>query len=208
MLPAIPSALVACSASSPPRRAAAAVAPKIPQIAVGWKPRLWKAPGVAMPILVTISFPATIAVSSSRPLAPRASASAAAAGTTTVLTCATESECVSSKSRPWQSIAFAKAAFGAGRRASSPITDASAVPPSSVIVSRPSPAIPSPCAASPQPITSSTCSFAASTTSAGTASRSSSSANRGEPFRCGRHHVLHSSSVPGKLRFACGAVRL
>ena len=47
----------------------------------------------------------------------------AAAGTTTVDTCATESECVSSKSSPWQSIAFAKAAFGAGsagRRARSP----------------------------------------------------------------------------------------
>ena len=35
----------------------------------------------------------------------------------TVETWLTESECVSSKSRPWQSIALAKAAFGAGEAA-------------------------------------------------------------------------------------------
>ena len=75
---------------------AAAVPPKIPQIAVGWNPRLWKAPDAAMPTRVTISFPATIAVSSSRPSTPSASPTAPATGTTTVLTWATESECVSS----------------------------------------------------------------------------------------------------------------
>ena len=47
---------------------------------------------------------------SSRPPPPAATA----AGQTTTLTCAIESECVSSKSSPWQSIAFAKAAFAAG----------------------------------------------------------------------------------------------
>ena len=62
MLPAMPSALAASAVARPPRCAAAAVAPKIPQIAVGWKPRSWKAPGVAMPTRVTISLPATIAV--------------------------------------------------------------------------------------------------------------------------------------------------
>jgi hypothetical protein len=30
----------------------------------------------------------------------------------------------------------------------------------------------------------------------------------GEPFRCGGHHTLHSSPVPGKLRSASGAERL
>ena len=157
---------------------------------------------------MTISLPATIAVSSSRPDAPRASAAAAAAGTTTVLTCATESECVSSKSSPWQSIAFANAAFGAGSPSSSPITDASGSPPSSAIAVRPSPAIPSPWAASPQPSTSSTCSFAASTTSSGHRVELELERERREPFRCGCHHTLHSSPVPGKLRSASGAVRL
>ena len=41
-------------------------------------------------------------------------------GPVTVVTWLTESECVSSKSRPWQSIAFAKAAFGPGRRVLQP----------------------------------------------------------------------------------------
>jgi hypothetical protein len=39
MLPAMPSALAVSPTESPLRRAAAAVAPKMPQIAVGWKPR-------------------------------------------------------------------------------------------------------------------------------------------------------------------------
>ena len=43
---------------------------------------------------------------------------ASEAGQVTTLTCATESECVSSKSRPWQTIALAKAALAAGRPAS------------------------------------------------------------------------------------------
>ena len=46
----------------------------------------------------------------------------------TVETWLTESECVSSKSSPWQSIALANAAFGAGSAASSPITVACASP--------------------------------------------------------------------------------
>ena len=45
-------------------------------------------------------------------------AAASAAGQVTVETWLTESECVSSKSSPWQSIAFANAAFGAGSRRS------------------------------------------------------------------------------------------
>ena len=73
-----------------------------------------------MPTRVTTSFPATIAVSSSRPPAPSASAAAAAAGQVTTLTCAIESEWVSSKSRPWQSIALAKAALGAGSACGKP----------------------------------------------------------------------------------------
>ena len=161
-----------------------------------------------MPIRVTISLPATIAVSSSRPLAPRASASAAAAGTTTVLTCETESECVSSKSRPWQSIAFANAAFGAGRPRVEP--DHGRLRPAAELGHRLAAL-----AGDPQPV------------------RGQAAADHVEhvqlrrldhlvrdrvevelqrecrkPFRCSRHHTLHSSSVPGKLRFACGAVRL
>ena len=77
-----------------------------------------------MPTRVTTSLPPTIAASTSRPPAPAASPAASAVGQTTTLTCATESECVSSKSRPWQSIAFAKAAFAAGSAPSSPITEA------------------------------------------------------------------------------------
>ena len=106
--------------SAPVMLAAAATPPKMPQIAVGWNPLAWKAPEAAMPTRVTTSFPATIAVSSSRPPAPSASAAAAAAGQTTTLTWAIESEWVSSKSRPWQSIALAKAALGAGSACGKP----------------------------------------------------------------------------------------
>jgi hypothetical protein len=42
----------------------------MPQIAVGWKPRLWNRPEAAIPILITTSLAATIAVSTSRPSAP------------------------------------------------------------------------------------------------------------------------------------------
>ena len=73
----MPSALAVLRASQPARRIAAAVPPKMPQMAVGWKPRLWNAPDAAMPTRVTISLPATIAASSSRPSAPSASPTAA-----------------------------------------------------------------------------------------------------------------------------------
>ena len=73
----MPSALARRRASQPARRIAAAVPPKMPQIAVGWKPRLWNAPDAAMPTRVTISFPATIAVSSACPSTPSASPTAA-----------------------------------------------------------------------------------------------------------------------------------
>ena len=142
----------------------------MPQTAVGWKPRVWNRPEAAMPTRTTTSLPATIAVSTSRPLAPTASPAASDAGVTTAETWLTESECVSSKSSPWQSIAFAKAAFAAGRPLSSPITVACGSPPSSAIVARPSPATPVACAASPQPSVSSTCCFACSRTSAGMSS--------------------------------------
>ncbi len=92
----MPSADAVVSAPAPSSRAAAAVPPKIPQIAVGWKPRSWKRPGAAMPTRVTTSLPATIAASRSAPEEPWASAVASAAGQTTTLTCETESECVSS----------------------------------------------------------------------------------------------------------------
>src|SRR5262249_51715605 len=122
--PAIPSALAVDGASTPASRDAAVAAPKMPQLAVGWDPRAGEAPDAGIPTLVTPSLPPTIAVSPSRPLAPFASPAAIDAGVTTTLTWATESECVSSKSSPWQTIAFANAAFAAGRAASSPITDA------------------------------------------------------------------------------------
>ena len=94
--PAMPSALVVIVASTRPRRETVATPPKIPQIAVGWKPRAWKAPGAAMPTRQTTSLPATIAVSVSRPLAPSDSAAESAVGQITVETWLTESECVSS----------------------------------------------------------------------------------------------------------------
>ena len=68
--PAIPSARVAVSASKPASRETAAAAPKTPQIAVGWKPRPWNAPGSAIPTRQTTSLPATIAASTSRPPTP------------------------------------------------------------------------------------------------------------------------------------------
>ncbi len=92
----MPSALVVTAASSPVTRATAATPPKIPQIAVGWKPRAWNAPGAAMPTRHTTSLPATMAASVSRPLAPACSAAASAAGAITVETWLTDSECVSS----------------------------------------------------------------------------------------------------------------
>ena len=73
-----------------------------------------------------------------------ASPAASAAGAITVETWLTESEWVSSKSSPWQSIAFANAAFAAGIRVRGRSRSLSPAPPSSAIVARPSPAIPLP----------------------------------------------------------------
>ena len=56
------------SGSSPPSLATAATPPKMPQIAVGWKPRWWKRPEAAMPTRMTVSLPAMIAVRTSRPV--------------------------------------------------------------------------------------------------------------------------------------------
>ncbi len=150
MLPAIPSARVVRAASSPRSRHTAAVAPKMPTTAVGCSPRSWKALGAAMPIRATISLPATIAVSSSRPLAPHASAAATAAGQTTTLMWQVQPACVSSKSSVWHATAFANAAFAAGMPSRWPITDACGSPPSSAIVTRPSMPRPYPSAASPR----------------------------------------------------------
>src|SRR5439155_4843902 len=136
----------------------------------------------AIPTRVTTSLPPTIAASSSRPVAPCASPAASAAGQTTTLTWETESECVSSKSSPWQSIAFAKAAFAAGSPPSRPITEAWSSPPSSAIAVRPSAAIPSACAARPQPSVSRRWSLAAPTTSEGISSNSSEVVNSARPF--------------------------
>ena len=208
MLPAIPNALAASATDSPRRRAAAAVAPKMPQIAVGWKPRRWNSPGVAIPIRVTISLPATIAARSSRPGAACDSAAADAAGTTTVLTCATESECVSSKSSPWQSIAFANAAFGAGSPAARPITDASGSPPSSAIAVRPSAGDPEPMRGEAAPEHVERVQLCRSEHLVGHRLELELERERREPFRCRCHQTLHSSAVPGKLRFASGAPRL
>ena len=94
--PAIPSALVVTAGSTRPSRLTDATAPKIPQIAVGWKPRAWNAPDAAIPTRQTTSLPATIAASASRPLAPSRSAAAKDAGAITVETWLTESEWVSS----------------------------------------------------------------------------------------------------------------
>jgi len=174
MEPAMPSALAAVGVSAPVSRAVAQAAPKMPQIAVGWKPRAWNRPEAAPPSRVIASFPATIAARTSLPGRPLASPIASAAGQVTVETWLTESECVSSKSSPWQSIAFANAAFGAGSRSSRPITVARGSPRSSAIACRPSVATPVACAASPQPSVSSRWSFAAWRTSSGTSSRRSS----------------------------------
>src|ERR1700680_549540 len=69
----MPRALAVASTEAPPSRQAAATPPKIPQIAVGWKPRAWKAPEAAIPTRVTTSLPATIAAKSSGAAAAPAS---------------------------------------------------------------------------------------------------------------------------------------
>src|SRR5579859_4685850 len=201
----MPRALAVVAVSRPVRRAAAAVAPKMPQIAVGWKPRAWNLPEAAVPSRVIASLPATIPASTSGPASPRAWPTASAAGQVTVEMCETESECVSSKSSPWQSIAFAKAAFGPGSCASSPITVACASPPSSAIACRPSVAVPVAWAARPQPSVSSRWSFAWCATSSGTSSSASVVANSASrsaavmshrPFRVGSWKcVLHLGGV-------------
>ncbi len=67
-----------------------------------------------MPSRVMTSEAPTIAASTSLPGNACASPTASEAGQVTVETWLTESECVSSKSSPWQSIAFANAALTAG----------------------------------------------------------------------------------------------
>ena len=208
MLPAIPSALVARSASSPPSRAAAAVAPKIPQIAVGWKPRLWKAPGVAMPIRVTISFPAMIAVSSSRPLAPRASASAAAGGhdhgahvRDRVGVRVVEVEPVAEhrvrERRVRRRQACVEPDHGRFRRAAELGHRLAA------LARDPEPVGGEPAADHVEHVQLRRLDHLVRDRVEVELQRELRKA-----LRCRRHHVLHSSSVPGKLRSACGAVRL
>ena len=107
----------------------------------------------------------------------------------------TESECVSSKSSPWQSIAFAKAAFAAGSRARVPITVACASPPSSAIVVRPSVATPPACAASPQPSVSRRWSFASARTSSGMSSSVSVALHRRFPWLQSASCLLVSGRV-------------
>ncbi len=80
----MPSALAVVAVSRPVRRAAAQVAPKIPQIAVGWKPRAWNLPEAAVPIRVITSLPATMAASTSAPASSCACPTASEAGQTTV----------------------------------------------------------------------------------------------------------------------------
>ena len=71
MLPAIPSAWRVVAASRPADASRpTAVAPNTPQMAVGWKPHAWKSGPATMPRRVTTSLPATIAASSSAPVAP------------------------------------------------------------------------------------------------------------------------------------------
>ena len=178
--------------ASPPRRAAAAVAPKIPQIAVGWKPRLWNAPGAAMPTRVTISLPA---IDRRQQLA---TARAARLGERERrrhdhgrhVRRPTRSACRRSRARGRASRSRRRRSAPAGR-SSSPITDASGSPPSSDIAVRPSAPIPRPCAARPQPRTSSTCSFAASTTGGGTVVEVELERPGCEPL--GGLHTVHSS---------------
>src|SRR5262249_50671273 len=132
---------------------------------------------------------------------------AKAAGAITVEMCEPESECVSSKSRPWHVIAFANAAFAAGRRSARPITVACASPPSSRIVARPSVPLPVACPASPQPSTSRMWSLACSTTSTGTSSRSSEVA---KPAIVSAAVMSHRPVVVGtgkrSLNFGCAAL--
>jgi hypothetical protein len=156
-----------------------------------------------MPSRVTTSFAPTIAASTSAPPSPCASPTASAAGQVTVETWLTESECVSSKSSPWHSIAFANAAFGAGSRASVAITVDCASPPSSDMACRPSPATPVACAARPHPIVSKRCSFAWWATSLGTSSRVSVVANSAS-FSAA---FMFTPSILGRFRGRCPAPR-
>jgi hypothetical protein len=63
---------------------------------VAWKPRRWNSPSAAAPIRATASHPATYAVTSSRPAAPVAAATAIAAGATTAVMWQIDGGCVSS----------------------------------------------------------------------------------------------------------------
>ena len=115
---------------------------------------------------------------------------------------------MSSKSSPWQSIAFANAAFGAGSAPSSPITDACGSPPSSAIAVRPSPAIPEPVRGEAAADRVEEVQLRRLDDVVRDVVEVELERERGEPLRCGCHHTLHSSSVPGKLRSASGASRL
>ncbi len=132
----MPSAHVVRTASSDSSRAAATVAPKTPHTPVAWKPRRWNSPSAAAPRRATASQPATYAVTSSRPLAPVARATASAAGATTVVMWQIDPGWVSSKSSACMSVPLARAAPLAGTRARAPMRSASAVPPAASTTAR------------------------------------------------------------------------
>ncbi|OGK94761.1 MAG: hypothetical protein A2X50_09250 [Candidatus Rokubacteria bacterium GWF2_70_14] len=119
-LPQSPSALTSAPSGSPARRAATAAQANVPQSAVGWKPRSWKAPGAAPARRQPSSRPTTSASSMERPSAPAASPAASAAASAGALAWYTASTCVSSKSRPWARVPFTSAAEAAGSRVPNP----------------------------------------------------------------------------------------
>ena len=177
-LPQMPKACTSWSSGSLNSRPAAAAAAKLPVIAVGWKCRACSAPGTASPMRHITSTAAISASSRAGPPAPLASPTASAAVTATQPVWTMASSRVSSKSRPWASVALASTALAAATRRAVPSSRLSGAPPRRSAT--PSTARPksSPAAASALPSVSSASSVALAVTAAGTSPSESATTKR------------------------------
>src|SRR2546427_676289 len=172
-LPQMPKAFTSASSESLNSWPAAAAAAKPAVIAVGWKWRACSAPGTASPTRHMTSTAAMSASSTARPLAPAASPAASAVVTATQPVWTMASSRVSSKSRPWASVALASTALAALARARRPSSALSGAPPSRSATSSTARPKSSGAAASALPSVSSASSVACVVTAGGTASRES-----------------------------------
>src|SRR5215470_8045879 len=170
-LPQMPKAWASWASDSPYSRAVAAAAAKLEVIDVGWKCRACSAPGTARPTRHMTSTDAMSASSTARPPAPTASPAASAVVTATHPVWTMASSRVSSKSRPWASVALASTALATPTRERRPNSVLSAAPPRPSATSSTARPKSSREAASALPSVSSARRDAAVTTSAGTSSR-------------------------------------